>query len=518
MERQIRIKEDRAKAVVKEKLQRGNQLADELNYDLAIQQFRSALLDIDTLSAMDWGSTEDEVRNLLKDAQERRMANEVQSANAIENESRRRLREAESREEARRIVAVNRLIELSQKAFMRKLFKHSQQLASKALEQDPNNVIAKDTYVAASKAMQTSYQETYFQKKSLEYLKLVEAREKIMATQNEVISIDRETWHRALQREGRKLPSVVGLEEDIALGKRVSEVMIGPISFKPDGNGPYTDAYKLLDTMAKVPIIITPEGATAIISDETLELDMNIVAPMSMRNLLDHMAGRSEALAWTIRNGVVVITNKTKAGGNNVLQTHDIRNLVFPITEFLPPSIKDIPTADAEPSSPRTGGEGEEKIAYIELDALVSNIKASTDPTYWDGESGAVIDPVESGYLLVKANPEMQQKVAAFLDDMDRFSTAVVTIETKFLTINENFLQEVGVDFRGAGGAGNKGTVAKLDDISNGNDDNASRGLDNSGTNDPAASPNSGFFYDDGGDGDVRGRTENYFTDSLGKV
>ena len=28
----------------------------------------------------------------------------------------------------------------------------------------------------------------------------------------------------------------------------------------------------------------------------------------------------------------------------------------------------------------------------------------------------------------------------------------------------------------------------------------------------PAASPNSGFFYDDGGDGDIRGRTENFFT------
>jgi general secretion pathway protein D len=112
----------------------------------------------------------------------------------------------------------------------------------------------------------------------------------------------------------------------------------------------------------------------------------------------------------------------------------------------------------------------------------------------------------------------MQHAVAAFLDDMDRFSTAVVTIETKFLTINENFLQEVGIDFRGTGGAGNKGTVAKLDDITNGADDNASRGLDSTATGDPAASPNSGFFYDDGGDGDFRGRSENFFQDSLGKI
>ncbi len=47
--------------------------------------------------------------------------------------------------------------------------------------------------------------------------------------------------------------------------------------------------------------------------------------------------------------------------------------------------------------------------------------------------------------------------------------------------------------------------IAKLDDITNGNDDNLSRGLDNT--------PSSGFFSDDGIDGDVRGRSENFFDD-----
>ncbi|MCB9870839.1 MAG: hypothetical protein H6837_13365 [Planctomycetes bacterium] len=79
----------------------------------------------------------------------------------------------------------------------------------------------------------------------------------------------------------------------------------------------------------------------------------------------------------------------------------------------------------------------------------------------------------------------MQHEVAKFLADMVRISTAVVTVETKFLTINENFLQEVGVDFRGTGGAGNKGTVAPLDDLSNGLQTNASAGRDNSSTADP---------------------------------
>ena len=40
--------------------------------------------------------------------------------------------------------------------------------------------------------------------------------------------------------------------------------------------------------------------------------------------------------------------------------------------------------------------------------------------------------------------------------------------------------------------------------------------LDNSGTGDTSGKPNAGFFYDDGLDGDFRGRSENYFTNALG--
>ena len=51
----------------------------------------------------------------------------------------------------------------------------------------------------------------------------------------------------------------------------------------------------------------------------------------------------------------------------------------------------------------------------------------------------------------------------------------------------------------------NLGRVATLDDVTN--------GLVSS---DPAPNPLAGAFYKDGGDGDVRARTENYFATDLG--
>ena len=66
-------------------------------------------------------------------------------------------------------------------------------------------------------------------------------------------------------------------------------------------------AYNLLGAITDVPILLSP-GGKSVISDEDLELELNIVAPTNLQNILDLMASSSENLDWTIRNGVVVIT------------------------------------------------------------------------------------------------------------------------------------------------------------------------------------------------------------------
>lgn len=54
-------------------------------------------------------------------------------------------------------------------------------------------------------------------------------------------------------------------------------------------------------------------------------------------------------------------------------------------------------------------------------------------------------------------------------------------------------------------------SVASLDDVTNGLVNNASRGQDYDGNGDPAANPLAGAFFNDGGNSDIRARSENYF-------
>src|SRR5262249_30862027 len=77
---------------------------------------------------------------------------------------------------------------------------------------------------------------------------------------------------------------------------------------------------------------------------------------------------------------------------------------------------------------------------------------------------------------------------------------------------SDNFIQEVGVDFRGLDNPGVPFT--DLDDVNL--DRNPSLGLDNSGNGETLTPPSAGAFYDEGGDGDIRGPTENFFESALG--
>jgi len=87
-----------------------------------------------------------------------------------------------------------------------------------------------------------------------------------------------------------------------------------------------------------------------------------------------------------------------------------------------------------------------------------------------------------------------------------------VHIEAKFLTITKDYLQEIGVDWRGNGGNSSPLELTNLDDVTSGFDDNASLALDNNGPGLPSgadSNPSAGAYFNDFSDGDFRARTEN---------
>ena len=378
---------------------------------------------------------------------------------------------------------------------------------------DPNNPKARQLHGAAIKATRETRTDRYYQDMSREIQLMQEAAEELRIPQMDILHVDAATWERA-RRRTIGVPTAGADPDNAALERQVASETISGLSFTEE-DGTYEEVRTRIQAITGIPIIITPAAREAI-DGEGLVMVMDISAPITVENFLDLMVSKSESLAWTTNFGVIEITTRALAGGQNYLDLKDVRDLTFAKTVFLPPQIRDIPSGEDDSDVPRTGGEGDEKTYFVEMDTLIASIKDATDPAYWDSEGGGIIDQSEAGFLIVTANRHMQGRVDGMLDDLRRFATVVVTIESKFLGISRKFLQQIGVDFRGTGGA-TKGEVAVLDDITNGLDDNASRGLDNSGTADPAGNPASGAFFNDGSDGDVRARTENFFSQMLGQ-
>lgn len=327
-------------------------------------------------------------------------------------------------------------------------------------------------------------------------------------------------WNKVLRRTSERELNLETAQapEDIRLRELVNTTRIPEITFEDDEIGTVT---ALLQNVTGVPIIATPEVVSELDSSGEL-VSLPPLTNLSLASVLDIIAtGLGEDFAWTVRNGVVLFTTANDAFGDAVIRTHPIQDLTFTLTNFKGPEIDKISLPGEYGDEPETSVfasdlEGE---VVIEGETIVELIKKNVATASWDLDEQFSIDIAASNQILVKHTPQVQAEIAAFLDDLRRYSSTVVEIESRFIEITDAFIQEIGADWRGLGGV--FGSDVNLDETTGnvGNTIDASNGLDNlgSGTTTTTA-PAAGAFFNDNSDGDIRGRTENFFTDPLGQV
>jgi type II secretory pathway component GspD/PulD (secretin) len=129
---------------------------------------------------------------------------------------------------------------------------------------------------------------------------------------------------------------------------------------------------------------------------------------------------------------------------------------------------------------------------------------------------------VQGGVLYVRADAETQAEVDQLIQELRRHVGIQVDVESRFLKVEDSFLEDVGIDLRGLGNQSSQGLAGrgleKAGDRRNaGFDDFGPREQQNPavpGTVGTGTSP--GVFFDDGGDGDIMGRVENLYNQTLG--
>ncbi len=487
------------------------------DYDSAIVELGLCLDHIrwDAYS-IDWQGLDTQAADLLEEARAKRAAAADASQEAAERKALADLRSEEQAKRDREDALIANLLSEAISAFRAENYDLAIDYAERVTRLDPRNEKAQDIRDTAFRQGRNKVQRDFLERRREQYKRWQEEIDDLRIPYNDVITLpDEDAWRELTELRARR-PGL-DLEQsfdpsEIALRNQLAGTLIPGLTIQEEES--LTTVIDTVRLITALPLVVAPVAEEAAY-DEGIVFEFDLTHPMSVDkvlNLITDAAG--ENVTWTIRYDAVVVTTTEKARGQLQPYSHDVHDLIFGLTDFMGPRINKLRLLDDmtdDDGGGQFGGIGEKQITN-EPDDIVTLVQENVAVGTW--EDDGINIGVEGGNMIVVHTPRVQKEVRQFLEDLRRFSASLVTIETKFMTISDNYLQEIGVDFRGVD---NPGTLfTDLDDLSL--DDDPTLGLDNNGTGSSASAPSSGWYYNDGEDGDFKGRTEHIWDDPLGNA
>ncbi|MBX3473409.1 MAG: hypothetical protein KF754_03435 [Planctomycetes bacterium] len=423
-------------------------------------------------------------------------------------EQERRLRELEIQQELDRYrEQVRNLYDLAKEYFDRREYRECVIVLNKILREDPyNDQVARLKQIAVDldqgKRERNAWED--FNRNWKESMVSVVRATAIPL--GDVTLPDTEDYRRAEQRnqrlEAQRRTQLS--KEDIAVRSAVENVTL-PLLLDET---PLDDVIKQFRTEGRVNVIKARDvdGSTGISLD---------IGRVKLRQALDLVCDQAD-LEWRIENGAIIIGAQGSSQGRNVVRrVFNVADLLVTLRTFK----GDEPRLQGDTQQDQRFGREEEQAEAdpVAIDDLQAVIEESIDPQSWGLDGHGITTRQQD--LIVLNNPDNIDKVAQLLADLRRSQGLTVSVESRFITIRDDFLEDIGLDFRGIGGSpqvpapGIPPVPAALDDIQFGNNSNPAG---------PGGTGNdAGFFFQDMPPSgnvriDQRARVENLFDQSLG--
>jgi tetratricopeptide (TPR) repeat protein len=515
---QLRARLERARAETQAHADRGFELLGKGEFEEAINALRQAQANIrGTSYDIDWSGLDREVADALSAAEANRAVALANQREAERQQAFEDLQAAETAREAQATAERDLMLHQAITAWENRDYDESIALSEEVLRLDPLNDKAREVRDTAFRSRREHSNERWQAERSEKFRTWLEDLQESMIPQTEILrDPDLDYWGRISKARARFVDfgtTPAEEPENRALAAQIKQVQIPGLVV--EGETSLEEVINALRTYVDLPFVVAPEAIEAV-DAEGIEFNLNLRSKISVENALNVIteAAGSE-VTYTFRYGVVYITTRTKAQGQFVLKAHDVQDLTSSLVDFSGPKIDKIHLPDDEPVDEDEmiqGGVTGEPVPIVDSANLETLVQASVAPETWEEVEGVSIS-YSNGHLIVWHTPAVQQEIHAFLEDLRRYISSMVTIEARFLTLQKDYLQEIGVDFRGLGGTFSPPTtMANLDDLTSGLEDNSSRGLDNSGSGLPGgaeSSPSAGAYFSDGLDGDIRARNEN---------
>ncbi len=259
---------------------------------------------------------------------------------------------------------------------------------------------------------------------------------------------------------------------------------------------PLAEAIQMLADLAGVNVHLDQNGlaAEAITSDSPINITLS--KPVSLRSALNLIL-EPLRLSYVIDNEVLLITSETARESKVYTEVYNVADLVIPIPNFIPGYNVGLPAAireahhsmgyggmmggsstvpltlsasegsmnnasalaqmsssgmldssrPSQPSGYGPGGMG--GAAMADFDTLIELITTTIEPQSWDdvGGPGAIESFPTNLSLVVSQTQEVHEKLADLLDQLRRLQDLQISIEVRFIRLNDDFFERIGIDF-----------------------------------------------------------------------
>ncbi|MBL4847285.1 MAG: hypothetical protein JKY65_17335 [Planctomycetes bacterium] len=435
---------DQARVEMERVFHEGEMLMKRQRYDRAQDRFQRVL------EAIRWFPYDIDREGLRAKAQ----ARIVEARRLAKEQERRRLqmlqeasRQSAESEKARttrfRNSTVKSLYEDAREAYKVKMFDKVVRLCDDILRQRPDHTDAVDL---RKRAIESQLRErslrTYRNKVEAWRRQLEWVEESAVPYQRIFRFPNRERW---LEIEARVLPITELLSrqrdtEDTIKTKDRLESM--KISLNFEGTD-FNEAIDFLRDITGLNYVITRQ-AKDLVEGESVTVSLRL-KEISLQNALKLILASNESLTWRIEDGVIKITTEEDKAEELVLEFYDVNEIVSTPPNYPAPSLG---------LNLRRGGAGaggasldfgdddeDEGTGGLESDKLIELIESKLGE---DEGEGSV--EFSGGVLIVRKPLSAHRKVIQLLDALRRTVGIMVTVEARFVQVQDNLLEHIGVD------------------------------------------------------------------------
>lgn len=500
-----RVRRAQARMAARQALVEGDQARRGGDLERALLRYREAELILKNHpliaeESLDERLVAERIRSTVAEAEDAR-ARQL-TASRAEAEAVRAKAEADARKS--REDYLRRLYAEANTAFSNQNYALAEQIARQILLSDPGNEQATEMRDLAAEARHRKATDNHARNLHEQWVRTFQELEAMGVPQSEAIVFEIERWAEVSARKpisfsGRD--SAASAEKSAVLARLEATVI--PIRFGEDGEGaPLQDVADYLQQQTGVNFIVSNLVRDELDEEQTA---VNLNLPEgSVRKLLDLIAETSESLRWKVQDGVVKFVTADEAVGGQELRFYDVRDLIQPVRDFPGREINVAPSNGLELPEEDLDERDALVLTGDSLDALIrDNVSAES----WEAEA-ASLQVTDSGTLVVNQTPEVHDQIEALLSDLREATGIMVDIQARFLKVEDNFLEDIGVDFRGLGAPG-LGTNEFFNDFG---DATAQAELGQ----EIGQGSDLGAFFDDGSNGNVKARLENLYDTDLG--